>query len=175
MVDKILVPIDGSEQSDKALMKALEIAEAEDADLDLFHVVERQPLPYGEYPFTKYPLGWVKGMPGFTDPRRYPQWAKSFNESYIEHAEHYFSQALKKVKQKKSRAIETNLEIATGNPVDRILDKIEEGDYDMVIMGSTGLGAVGRFLLGSVSTRVKSETEIPVKFFNEDGEEVSSG
>jgi nucleotide-binding universal stress UspA family protein len=29
MVDNILVPVDGSEQFDKALMKALEIAEAE--------------------------------------------------------------------------------------------------------------------------------------------------
>ncbi len=106
-------------------MKAVEIAEAEDAYLDIFHVVERQPLPNGEYSFTKYPLGWVKGMLGFTDPRRYPQWAKSFNESYFEYAEHYFSQALKKVEEKKSRDIETDLEIATGNPVDRILDKIE--------------------------------------------------
>jgi hypothetical protein len=76
-------------------------------DLDIFHVVERQPLPYGEYPFTKYPLGWVKGMPGFTDPRRYPQWVKSFNESYFEHAEHYLSQALKKVEEKKSEDVET--------------------------------------------------------------------
>lgn len=172
---KILVPIDGSEQADMALTRALEIAEKEGADLDIFHVVERYPLPYGTYPFTNYPLGWVRGMPGFKDPRMYPKWASSFTDKYVEHSEHYFGQALDKINETKSDEVVTNLEITTGNPVDRILEKAEDGDYDLIVMGSTGLGAIGRFLLGSVSSRVESEIDIPVKLFNKDGEEVRSG
>lgn len=92
----------------------------------------------------------------------------------IEHAENYFSQALKKVKEKKSEETVTDLGIATGNPSDRILDKIEKGDYDLVVMGSRGLGRVERFLLGSVSKRVKSESDVPVKLFNKEGEEITN-
>ena len=173
MVDKILVPIDGSEESDKALLKALEIAEEEKAALDMFHVVERQPIPYGEYPFAEYPQGWVGEKPG-GHVQGYPKWAEKYNKNMIEHAENYFSQAFEKVEEKKSEETVTNLEIATGNPSDKILDKIEEGDYDLVVMGSSGLGRVERFLLGSVSKRVKSESEVPVKLFNKEGEEINN-
>ncbi len=173
MVDRILVPIDGSEESDKALMKALEIAEDEDAVLDIFHVVERQPIPYGEYPFAEFPQGWVGEKPE-GPVQGYPKWAEKVDENMIEHAENYFSQALEKVNEKKSEETVTNLEIATGNPADRILDKIEKGDYDLVVMGSRGLGRVERFLLGSVSLRVKSGEDVPVRCFNKEGEEITN-
>jgi nucleotide-binding universal stress UspA family protein len=41
-----------------------------------------------------------------------------------------------------------------GNPADEILKVAETHDADLVVTGAKGLGAVGRFLLGSVSTRV---------------------
>jgi nucleotide-binding universal stress UspA family protein len=175
-------------------MKALEIIEEEGGVLDIFHVVERQPIPYGEYPFAEYPQGWVGENP-VSGVQEYPKWAENYNERLVKHTENYFSQALEKVNEKKSEKTVTNLEIATGNPADRILDKIEEGNYDLVVMGSTGLSAIDRFLLekkqisakyvqtesrgqsaidscllGSVSNRVKAETETPVKLFNKEGE-----
>ena len=41
-----------------------------------------------------------------------------------------------------------------GNPADEILKAAETHEVDLIITGAKGLGAVGRFLLGSVSTRV---------------------
>jgi nucleotide-binding universal stress UspA family protein len=41
-----------------------------------------------------------------------------------------------------------------GNPADKILRTAETHEADLIVTGATGLGAVGRFLLGSVSTRV---------------------
>jgi nucleotide-binding universal stress UspA family protein len=41
-----------------------------------------------------------------------------------------------------------------GNPADEILKAAETHAADLIVTGAKGLGAVGRFLLGSVSTRV---------------------
>jgi nucleotide-binding universal stress UspA family protein len=41
-----------------------------------------------------------------------------------------------------------------GNPADEILKAAETHEADLIVTGAKGLGAVGRFLLGSVSTRV---------------------
>jgi nucleotide-binding universal stress UspA family protein len=41
-----------------------------------------------------------------------------------------------------------------GNPADEILKIAETHEADLIVTGAKGLGAVGRFLLGSVSTRV---------------------
>ena len=41
-----------------------------------------------------------------------------------------------------------------GNPADEILKAAETHGADLIVTGAKGLGAVGRFLLGSVSTRV---------------------
>jgi nucleotide-binding universal stress UspA family protein len=41
-----------------------------------------------------------------------------------------------------------------GNPAEQILHVAETQEADVIVTGAKGLGAVGRFLLGSVSTRV---------------------
>ena len=41
-----------------------------------------------------------------------------------------------------------------GNPADEILNVARQHKADLIVTGAKGLGAVGRFLLGSVSTRV---------------------
>jgi nucleotide-binding universal stress UspA family protein len=41
-----------------------------------------------------------------------------------------------------------------GNPADEILKVADTHEADLIVTGAKGLGAVGRFLLGSVSTRV---------------------
>jgi nucleotide-binding universal stress UspA family protein len=41
-----------------------------------------------------------------------------------------------------------------GNPADEILKIAETHEADLIVTGAKGLGAIGRFLLGSVSTRV---------------------
>ena len=47
MISKILVPHDGTEMSDKAFRKAVELAKAFDAELVLLHVIEETPVPPG--------------------------------------------------------------------------------------------------------------------------------
>lgn len=48
-----------------------------------------------------------------------------------------------------------------GNPAMQIIDESKKG-YDLVIMGSRGLGSVEGFLLGSVTSRVTHHVRVPI-------------
>ena len=48
-----------------------------------------------------------------------------------------------------------------GNPAMHIIDESKKG-YDLLVMGSRGLGSVEGFLLGSVTSRVTHHVHIPV-------------
>ena len=41
-----------------------------------------------------------------------------------------------------------------GKPADEILNVAQQRKADLIVTGAKGLGAIGRFLLGRVSTRV---------------------
>jgi nucleotide-binding universal stress UspA family protein len=49
-----------------------------------------------------------------------------------------------------------------GNPADEILKAAETHQADLILTGAKGLGAVSRFLLGSVSTRVAQHAHCSV-------------
>ena len=50
---------------------------------------------------------------------------------------------------------------SSGNPASAILKEAAMG-YDLIVMGSRGLGSVEGFLLGSTTTRVAHHAKIPV-------------
>jgi nucleotide-binding universal stress UspA family protein len=62
--------------------------------------------------------------------------------------------------------------IAPGKAAEKILEVAKEEEFDLIVMGSTGIGSIGSFLLGSTSSRVKANADVPVKVINEDGDEV---
>jgi nucleotide-binding universal stress UspA family protein len=45
-----------------------------------------------------------------------------------------------------------------GNPAEEIMKAASREQADLIVMGAKGLGAIARFLLGSVSTRVVQHT-----------------
>jgi nucleotide-binding universal stress UspA family protein len=63
-------------------------------------------------------------------------------------------------------AIETML--AWGNPADVIVEKAREKEYNLIVMGSRGLGAISGLLLGSVSDRVVKLAPCPVLIIRND-------
>jgi nucleotide-binding universal stress UspA family protein len=52
--------------------------------------------------------------------------------------------------------------VEAGRPVDRILDHIHQGRYDLVIMGSHGHGIIKEALIGSTSRKVLKHSPKPV-------------
>lgn len=173
MVGKILVPIDGSEQAHIALVKALNLAKEEDAEVTVMHVIERKPFLMAPYPYAAYPSPWLMGYAGYAlpGPFAFPAWAESYEEKLEEHSKEVFNEAMEKAEEI-APDVEIKSKLTIGKPAAKILDVSEEEDYDLIMMGSTGLGDIGRFLLGSVSSRVKSNSEIPVRIFNKEGKEI---
>ena len=52
--------------------------------------------------------------------------------------------------------------VELGNPVDEIVQEAEKEEYDVVIMGAHGHGAIAGTVIGSVSRRVLRRTKKPV-------------
>jgi nucleotide-binding universal stress UspA family protein len=134
-LNKILVPIDGSEHAEKALTYALELAETCDADVEVLTVVP--------------------------EVVNSPEWMKDYTEKMKEKGEELLSKALRRAEEDRL-GIRASKRLVEGSADLKILEVADEGGFDIIIMGSRGLGAVKRFLLGSVSNKVVNQSEIPV-------------
>ena len=50
----------------------------------------------------------------------------------------------------------------TGRPADKIVELAKEEGFDLIVLGSRGLGNIKEFFLGGVSDRVADEAPCPV-------------
>jgi nucleotide-binding universal stress UspA family protein len=62
----------------------------------------------------------------------------------------------------REKGIEADLIEPSGDPAHTIERIAEDGGYDMIVIGSRGLGAVGRVLQGSVSEHVATHASTAV-------------
>ena len=124
---KVLVATDGSEQSMKAVNRALEMAEKQEAQVTLMAVALYSRGDFDEMPFNIH-----------------------------EKLEAQAQQALDKAKAlftAKGLSVETVLE-AGQVPANNIIQRAQEGGFDKIVMGSTGLTGLKRVLLGSTAAKV---------------------
>lgn len=141
-MEKILVPIDGSENSKKALLEAKKYAQAFEASIVVMNVVHTIVLkPY--YMEQDYTV--------------------QTNNNLLEMGRKLLKDALKEFEDFKGK-IKTIQK--TGEPGVTIIQEIEDGGYDLVIMGSRGLGAFSRVMLGSVSNKILNSVDTNVLIVN---------
>ena len=143
MIKKILVAFDGSNQSDKALDFALDIACKYSAQIVLINVIPFSPIsessviiPYGIDYSTVY------------------KERRSVHEKLLE-------EALNKAKTFQKN-LQITKELVEGRPADKIVETAKEGMFDLIVIGSRGLGGIKEFFLGSVSNRVADNAPCPV-------------
>ncbi len=122
----ILVPLDGSKYSEKALLRACEIANAFDSKMILVYVVEKS-LPIN-----------------LLDRKEYLTILRKFGEKTLKNANKTLSK----------KRIPAKFLLKEGNIVSEIEKIVKSEKCDLVIVGNKGLGAVTRFLLGSVSNKL---------------------
>ncbi|OUM00930.1 universal stress protein [Variovorax sp. JS1663] len=60
------------------------------------------------------------------------------------------------------QAIEATYVHEVGHPADEIASRAEGGRFDLIVMGSHGVGALRNLVLGSVATKVLARCEVPV-------------
>ena len=134
---KILVCIDGSKKSQKALSKAISIAEKFDSKLMLLLVVEERQVNFWDD--TEFKVGVER-----------PQ-------IHLKKESKIYRQAVKILNDLAKRVpSQTNCvtEILTGDPTKVIVNYAKKKKPDLIIIGSRGLGGFNKLLLGSVSSKV---------------------
>ncbi|MEJ2242719.1 MAG: universal stress protein [Candidatus Bathyarchaeota archaeon] len=146
MIKKILVPVDGSEHSNKALDYALDLAEKYSANIKLLTVA--QPVIVSESMFLSQPM-----MPPETT-------VMYVNEIETAHKK-ILQNAYKKAKKAKPK-IKISKQLENGRPADIITEIANSQDFDLIVMGSRGIGGIKEFFLGSVSDRVADKAHCPV-------------
>lgn len=137
MFEKILVPVDGSDYSFRAVKAAASIAEKYGSKITLLYVVDvpaRNPLYIPE----------LAAIP----------------EHVVDDLEREGKKVLSKAAAE-FKGTEVSSVVRVGHPAGEILDETENG-YDLVVIGSRGLGELKGFLLGSVSDRVSHHARCAV-------------
>ena len=134
---KILVPVDGSPNSDKALSYALAHVNHKDDQLILLNVQPNYNTPY---------------IKRFATQEQIKAMQEETGRQVLDH-----SLALAK----DSPAVIRTL-LRTGDPGKEVCKEALESGVDNIIMGYRGLGAVKRAILGSVATHVLHEAPCPV-------------
>lgn len=122
----ILVAVDGSEEAEWALKKAIYLAKLSDATLVLTHIV---------------------------DTRNFPT-VEAYDMTIRDHSETFANELLDKYKTEAiaSGITKVQTEVAYGSPKVQIpRDLAKKHLIDLIVCGATGLNAVERFLIGSVS------------------------
>ncbi len=149
---KYLVTTDGSENSKKALLEAKKLGEYVNADITIMHVAKDLNInPYGTIEHSKL---FTK-----TDEKASKKFVKEVLKDNVNSAEALLKDALA-LFDGYPGGVDIFLE--RGNPSEKILEKAELGDYDLIIMGSRGLGTFSRAMLGSISNKVLNHAKTDV-------------
>jgi nucleotide-binding universal stress UspA family protein len=135
MPTNILVPIDGSPESSRAL--AFTVEEWPEAAVTLLHVIDPVEAGYSA----------TSGIP-------------SGAEQWYENAKLQADELFERASDDFDREFDTGTEV--GRPASTIVDFAEEGRFDHVVMGSHGRKGVSRILLGSVAESVVRNSPVPV-------------
>ena len=131
----ILVAYDGSEHSQRALHKAILVAQCSQARLQVLYAYDKIPPYLGE-----------------------PNLQHMIDRS-VEKAQLTLEQAVQDLK---ASRLEFHSNILEGPAAEAILRVAELENCDLIVMGSRGLGMVQGLLLGSVSYRVLHHAACPV-------------
>jgi nucleotide-binding universal stress UspA family protein len=132
----IMVAFDGSAEAELALAHAVLIAQGQRARLAVVAVVG--PVP---------PLAWQA-----------PGGVRQLHDDQQADLERRLRSAADRVPDDLS----LTTRLLEGDPAHALLRAAEDGDHDLIVMGSRGRGRVTSALLGSVSNRVMHAAPMPV-------------
>lgn len=142
---KILLATDGSEHSTKTVEKAIDFMGSIGAEITVISVAENISVSN----FYKI---------GMSFDEMESDGVEKLKES-LENVDKSLEDSTKKILENTERIfLEKNVTVKTllkkGHPADVICTVAEEGGFDLVILGSRGLGGIKELFLGSVSNKV---------------------
>jgi nucleotide-binding universal stress UspA family protein len=136
MFRSILVALDGSPASAAALAQAIRLARDEGSRLTLISVA--------------VPLRWRPATPIYIP---YPS---------DEELERQAQEILDRAEREVPEDVPVFTVVRRGEAAKAILERVEQGEHDLVVIGSRGFGSAASLLLGSVSRAVVAHSPVPV-------------
>ncbi len=126
----ILVPLDGSKYSDKALLHACDISKNYRARLIILYVVEKS-----------IPINLLD------------------RKDYLEILRKFGNKVLVKAKETAiRRGVDSKIVMKEGNVTNEIIKLAKKEQCNLIIVGNKGLGATARFFLGSTSNKLANNS-----------------
>ncbi len=137
-IDRVLAPVDLSDQSKPVLHHAVALADSYAAPLDLLHVVEEASYPN------------VYGL-------------DAINNSSLPSVQDRAREALETLAADIDlRTDPVNVHVLAGNPARDIVEFADDNAADLVVMATHGRTGLERFLIGSVAEKVVRRAPCPV-------------
>lgn len=134
MIKNILIPVDGSDGSDKAVAQAVELAKIYEAKLNFLYVANINQLAINA----------------------------ALSQAILEAVKNAGKTILTRAENMVPSEVESENFLETGAPAAVILEFEEKLKADLIVMGSRGLGLVKGVLLGSVSQYITERAKCPV-------------
>jgi nucleotide-binding universal stress UspA family protein len=142
---KILLAVDGSAYSDAAVEEIAKRPWPPQSEVKLITAAET-PIMLGMEP-------WAAS----------PEYFETLEKSVREAAKAVIESALMKLKATEDKTLKIRSVVIQGPPRQVIVEEAEHWGADLIVMGSRGLGAWNRLLLGSVSSAVVHHAKCSVE------------
>lgn len=143
MYDRIVIPVDGSDEAKHAARRGLELARICDATVCALHVVERK---------------FLRLTDAVDEKTRLREQGEAILEA-IEELGSEFDQPVTRI-------------LTEGKPAVEISEVADDRNADLIVVGRQGMTGLGRRLLGGVTEQVLHRSDVPV-FVVPDGDDVS--
>jgi nucleotide-binding universal stress UspA family protein len=161
---KILVPYDSSKPSETALEHAIQIAKmsgissAANINVILLHVVQDIPVPatFGAGLFKSNKTG---------DMITLEQYLKDITLEIKTDVKKMFEENIDKYRNIENVSLQS--EVLIGDPSNEILQFANDEKVDLIIIGTTGLSGIKKFVFGSVARKVSEKAKCPVMLIRE--------
>ena len=140
-IKSILAPTDLSELSQVGVRYALELAKIQGAEVIVYHVANYKETIV----FQEINLSHVKSVEEFLNDRK-------------KEVDHFLRKAFPELLSKGN----IRQEVGVGTPHERIVERAEKKDVDMIVMSTHGRTALAHMFIGSVTEQVVRRSVCPV-------------
>lgn len=144
MFSHILIGVDGSKESFRALNYAISIAKQFNGTVDVMYSIP--PRVYAELAEREVKIEKASGNVRFV--------------SMLQQEENHIRDLLQEIGSKEELNIGFHSRI--GDPVETMIEYVTTFGIELIVVGSSGKGMADRLILGSVSTGIVHKSPVPV-------------
>ncbi|MBF0454281.1 MAG: universal stress protein [Magnetococcales bacterium] len=144
--NKVLIPIDFSDDSQAAMDEGVILAKMLGAEATIIHIIHDSLIEPGIY---------------FDKKKKKKKLLNQIDEAAQEKLAEYL-QENGVIKKAKELGVKLDAHCRRGLPAAQIIRAIEKKDYGLIVMGSSGRTGLSNILLGSVAERVVQQSPVPV-------------